>query len=519
MADYQEPYLTMKLSGVSYDVPAYELPNDVWSAGRNVRFTDGKTEKFEGHTQVFGSLGTEPRWMIPVGYSSVYYWVYASDTKIYATDMSVHYDITPTEGVPGVVNFDDNWNGGLINNFAVLNNSVGPPIWWNGSPSSVCTTLPGWPTGYLVNIIRPYKNFLIAMNIYDGITRFPDAVLWSAQAAAGYVPASWDIADPTNASGQYELSDSPGDIVDGMQLGDLFVIYKRRTCYTMQYIGGQYIHQFRQLFPGVGALATGCVASVPGKGHIVLTTDDIIIHDGSSYTSLLSKRLRSWLFRSISSTYLRRSFVVINKLKNEAWVCVPIDGNQFANLALIWNFETNAVGFRDLPNTRCICPGVIDTHSVSSPWDSDSDLWDSDASTWDDATFSPATYKLLMADHTNSKFFELDSGATFDGTPFVSYAIRESLAPIDRNNFKYLKAVYPRISSLSGGTVYLRAGTQENATDPIEWGEYMEFVLNEDDSVDCDLKGRYFSLEIKSDSAVDWQLHSIDIEIELAERF
>ncbi len=515
--DYNEPYLTIRFNGVTFDTPAYDLPMDTWSSIKNIRFNDGKTEKCTGEAPVFGTPSTSPNWLTTVNYGANYYWIYSSVTAVYVTDMADnHYNITPASLTAGDV--DMNWNGGLINNIVVMNNGAQAPIWWTGDTGSVMTVLPNWTAGYTAKVVRPYKSYLVAMNVYDGSAQLYDQVLWSDAAAPGYVPDSWDVSDPTKDAGQTELSDTPGEIIDGLQLSDTFIIYKQKSCYSMQFVGGQYIFKFRKLFENIGALSTDCVVNIPGRQHLVLTSDDLILHDGVSFKSIIDNRVKKWLFSVINQDYYDRSFIVPNYEDNEVWVCVPTGSNEYADTAIVWNYDEDKFGFRDLPEPRFIAAGVVDP-SESNKWDDDSDSWASDQTFWDERTFSPTASSLLIGDRASIQFLEANKTNTFDGDVFQSYAVRESMPFLDRHNFKLIKSVYPRFESTSQATVKIRIGVQDHATDSIDWGTEQDFIIGVDDKVDVLMKGRYVSFQVLSDTDINWKLNTVDFEVELAERF
>lgn len=520
MADYNEPYLTLKLQGLNYDTPAYDLPVDVWTDAQNIRFADGATEKFPGETPVFGTLSYDPNWFIPVGYSANYYWVYASTTGVAVTDMAAHFDITPVAGVSASADLDANWNGDRINNIVVMNNGKEAPIWWTGSTSTVMTALPNWPAGTTAGVVRAYKNYLIALNISDAGGDYPDKVKWSDAAPSGTVPTSWDETDPTKDAGEYELADTIGELIDGLPLGDAFIVYKRNATYLMQYIGGQFIFQFRKLYNETGAIATNCVASVAGSRHLLLTRDDLVVHDGSPAVpkSILDNRMRNWLFDTMNEDYYQRSYIAPNHADREMWVCFPSGTSAFADKALVWNYEDDTLGVRDLPLARYATSGIVDPGDASN-WDADSQVWDADTTYWDEGTYSPTSHAVLVGDQTNSQFLEANKTNQFDGGNFLSYVSRESMPLLDRHNLKFLKRMYPRMSSTGNPTVQIRLGTQMYPTDAVTWDAERDFVIGVDDKLDFTLKGRYFSMKISSSADVNWKFHSFDFEIELAERW
>jgi hypothetical protein len=90
---------------------------------------------------------------------------------------------------------------------------------------------------------------------------------------------------------------------------------------------------------------------------------------------------------------------------------------------------------------------------------------------------------------------------------------------LDRHNFKLIGGLYPRMSSSGNPTVKFRVGVQAQAKDAISWGPEQDFVIGVDDKVDVLMKGRYISIRCGSTDDVNWQLHSFDLDIELAERY
>lgn len=519
--DYNEPYVTLKLSGLNYDTPAYDLPQDVWSAGQNVRFNNGATERFLGEEQVFGTLAsnTKPNWMIQVRYPAEDYWVYGDEDKVavLAASTSVHTDITPVAGVTG--DLDTNWNGCLINNIVVMNNGSDAPIWWNGSPASVMTDLTAWPATQKAEVIRSYKNYLIAMNITIGATNYPDMVHWSDSAPTGSIPSSWDETDTTKDAGKYDLADTPGAVIDGAPLGDSFVVYKNNSCHTLQYVGGQFIFKIRKLHGDVGILAANCVQEFDGK-HLLLTPDDLVIIDGSGAKpqSILDSRMRTWLFRYMDDVNYVRSFIAHHPARREMWVCFPSGGSSYADTAVVWNYEDNKIGTRAVPSARFIADGIVDPGDTGL-WDGDSEAWDDDHLLWHELEYSGISKTLLIGDQGNSKFLIADKNYTFNGTEFTSYVERESIPILERRSLQLLKGVYPRFTADGNPTVQIRIGTQIHPTDPIAWGPDQDFVIGVDDKIDILAKGRYISIRCGSTGDHNWQLHSFDLDVEKAERW
>ena len=200
------------------------------------------------------------------------------------------------------------------------------------------------------------------------------------------------------------------------------------------------------------------------------------------------------------------------------WVCFPTGESEYANAAIVWNYEDDTIGVREIPSARYAAPGIVDPGDAAN-WDADPQAWDDDLTQWNDSTYAPTAFALLIGDQANSQFLEADKTSQFDGEDFISYATRESMPLLDRHNLKLVKAVYPRMTSSGNPTVQIRLGIQMHGTDAVSWGPEQDFVVGIDDKLDVLMKGRYISYQVKSSGNVNWKHHSFDLEIELAERW
>ena len=85
------------------------------------------------------------------------------------------------------------------------------------------------------------------------------------------------------------------------QLGNTMFIYKERSIWKMNFIGGTFIFQFDTFLEDVGILAPRCVCmDITGTRHVVVTQDDIIIHNGNTPEVVLTDRQRITLFNSMN---------------------------------------------------------------------------------------------------------------------------------------------------------------------------------------------------------------------------
>ena len=154
-----------------------DLPRNVWSDGINIRFKDGKASKAQGYERVFSGLPADVLSLQPYFSNGVPYWVACTSTKIYRTEGGPSVDISRTTGGNYNASEDNTWNGGILNQVIIQNNGVDVPQAYLPSGTSF-VNLPNWPSDTLAKIIRPFKNYLIALNITKTGVEFPHTVKW-----------------------------------------------------------------------------------------------------------------------------------------------------------------------------------------------------------------------------------------------------------------------------------------------------------------------------------------------------
>ena len=98
------------------------------------------------------------------------------------------------------------------------------------------------------------------------------------------------------------------------------------------------------------------------------------------------------VFDQLGGGNFAKCFVTPFFIRSEMWACYPSDGATWPNKALVWNWRTNAIGFRDLPEVAFIHQGVAPTVAVggdSPSWISGT-AWDENIGSWDeDNTYDP----------------------------------------------------------------------------------------------------------------------------------
>lgn len=500
------------------DLPAQAIPPSIFTDAHNVRFLDGAVEKASGMAEQFGTPPLMPYYLLSsqendgirrlfiAGLTQIYYYLSGS-----FNDCSRVVGGAYTAGVNNV------WTGGVLHGVPVLNNGTDKPQAWDKA-STKFIDMPNWPATYLAKSLRPFKNYLVAMNITDGATQYPHNVLWSHPADPGSVPGAsgWNIADPTKDAGMAPLSDTPGHVLDGQALGDSFAVYKEDATYMMQFVGAPYIFKFRPILRESGVLAQNCIVEVLGR-HVVLTTDDVVVFDGTQAESIINKKWRRELFASISISDYAKSYLAVFPALREVWICISTAAGYPPNLAFVWNWKSNTWAKRDIPFSQSII-AAFPPDPVGSTWDSDSATWDSDGEGW--SAFSLRGKASVIAGTTGTKLYTLGVGELFGDVAMQTRLAHESFdfaskeVPDAADAVKHVSKLRPKIVADAGTVLKFEIGVQMNLNDAIEWGEVQTFIVGTTTELCMGRNGRYISWRITGNGAQTWRLEAMDFLVQ-----
>lgn len=505
-------------AGVIKDLSAHELPPQAWADARNVRFIDGSAQQFYGYGQVYGAPAAVPLHVLQLNIGADVHWLYASANRIHdvsvTNGIATHRNVTrqaagadvPYKAVPNA------WTSTTLSGIPILNNGIDPPQRWDLGAASRFQTLDAWPAGMTCKSLRAFGPFLVALNVTKNGTALQYMVKWSSPADPGGVPVTWNEADATQDAGEFDLAEGGDYIVDGLQLGSSFMIYKQRSIWRMDQSFNSYVFSFRKVLGTSGAMNRNCIVELDGL-HFVLTNSDVIVHDGQSSNSVLDHVSRRALFAEIDTAYVDRCFVFKNPFFNEVYVCYAAIGSTVPNRALVWNYVDKTVTFRDMPNVNHAAFGSVD-NSLGDSWSSDSAAWDSDLTPWNGPDFTPGSTRVLMASADN-KLLLLDASASADGQFTTSYLERRGMSFGDDTYTKRISGVRLRVSGNVGKTVVLKLGGHQ--TDPYADPEYpvvVPHVIGQ--TIQCDgiVDYRYPAIRIESGTAATWRLDSFDYQVQ-----
>lgn len=492
--------------GIVADEVAQELPDGAWSDGENVRFAHGYAMRVPGHVAALNTPSAAPYHLTNYRSNVGDFWVHATLAGAFADDGTTKTDIS---GTAFTGDADDIFTSTVLGGVLYINNQKDEPVYWGGDVSGNVATLTGWDSTWRCQALRSFKANVIALNITKGADKYPSMVKWSDSTEPGAVPLSWDEADATGDARELDLAETSDRIIDGLPLGDVFVVYKDRSMWGLQATGGNDVFRYFRLPGDHGALSQNCVAQFPG-GHVVLTPSDLITHQGAGAQSIIDGRMRRWLFSRLDGTNFRRSFLVHNPARSEVWVCFPSDGEAACTQALIWNYQGNTFGVRDLPDLTSAAFGPLVT-TATNDWNTDADTWVDDTTTWNQLDVSAADNRLAGAS-TAPAIYLLDQSTKFAGAAFTSRLQRSGMALGAPSQVKLVSAIYPRIDANTGTEVQIQVGASMDAEKGPQWSPAVTYTVGSSFKADTFAQGRFLSLRI-SGSSGQWRLKSLDADI------
>jgi len=494
-------------NGINKDISPYEVMDDKWTDGNNIQFDNDKTKKILGHKQIFGTLSGAPYWLLYYKTITTDYWIYPSLTKIYRVNKTgatvTHEDVTRTSGGDYSATAADRWTGGILGGVVVLTNGVDVPQMM-GTAATDFADLTNWNSNHTCKVIKPFKRYLVALDTTESSTRYPFRVRWSHPAEGGTVPITWDETDETKDAGYVDLSQSSGFVVDSVPLRDSNIIYKEDSVWSMNYIGGQSIFSFQQIFPDAGILGKDCAKAFEG-GHFVVGQDDIYVHNGQTRQSVVDLQVRDEFFGLLEPDYKDRTFVVPDYEKNEMYICfVSVDNNtdDCADKAFVYNWRNKSWSIRDLPHIRYAAWGTVD-ETGDARWDN-SDYWNSTTYTWN----VPLKGSIVFANSDSSEMYVNGSTNQFDGTNFRAYVEKTNMAL----GYPGTKAVTKIVPKLGGtGAVDFYIGYKYITNEATTWKGPYSFIPGTHSHIPVRATGNYIGVRLESTSNSSWALDNLEI--------
>lgn len=450
--------------GVNKDLLPSELAPGIWSDSSNIRFRNGFAEKRKGTTAAYTTPTATPYWIGTFATSTARFLVQAGTATVFVDDGSTRTDIT---GAAPTGARDDRWTGNDFNGVLVMNNGVDDPMYWNGNVATNLATIGGWTGGTKADSLRAFKNYLFAVAITSGGTKYPYRVMWSNAAEPGALPTAW-TASATNDAGQQDLV-GVGYLVDSLPYGDTLIVYGQEGRYAVRYIGGNSVFSFQMLPGKEGLLNRGCVAQTP-KGHVFLTNGDVRIHSGGESVSIADGVIRTWLAATIDTANAQRAFVCLNPQENEVWVVFPSAGMNDCDTVAAWNWNAppgEGWAIFTAPSLTYGTSGLVSSALSSTTYSSlvSTVTYDTITSIYSQNEASSNEARLVLA--TSTPTIGLANTGSLDFATRVSWYLEKTGISLssDGDLVRPISRMRPRVDSAAGTLITVKLATTMNPDD------------------------------------------------------
>lgn len=482
--------------GVIYDVDPINLPMNAWSNGRNYKVKNGSLLTVNGRQQISQQPTVQPQHLLPLQDNTAEYWLYAGydsggvNSELWTiSSNSTHVNISPL--VPLTSSLVVDWSSTNYGGFAVITNNTDAPHTWDGAAANA-VALTAWPANTECRVIDAYKGFLVTGDITKSGVRFSRLVKWSDQAVPGTLPGSWDETDATVQAGEFELKGGGGAIVDMAELNDTLYIYRETAVDSMTFTGGVLVFNFKQLFNGWGVMAQNCVGTLLRK-HYVFTSNDFVVHDGSTYQSIIEGKQREKIFASIDGINQNRCYVTTNNQENEVWFCYPETGETSCTKAFTFNVITGETGERDLPNLYHAAAGKRLT-VAGGEWNNETQVWNDVDHVWN-TNQTVGLLNQISCSQASSLIYNEDTGFTDDGADIEAWVERQDLLVpgVDPMQTITITEIIPLIETqnvISTSQSYILVANKHTLQGGLTWNPQIDFDATTDYLVKARVTGK-----------------------------
>lgn len=525
-------------AGIISDIHPYDLPPNVFSAGVNVRFENGTVSRGPVYRDVTNLTAEDPdfdpSYLFPVPTISTGAESLIAVSKDYGTIYEILGE-TITDVTPTAVDVGDTqepYNHAFLGGVTYLNRRSNVPF-QKTSADAEFVPLTAWDEDWRCSSLRPYKDFLVALNVKKGAFDYPSMVKWSDLTQYGSAPADWDHTSTTNSAGETVLNQMRGGLVDGQILRDTMMLYGEHEVWAMTYIGGTFIFDFRKRFDDIGVMSSNCVVEVDGQ-HFVFDRNDIIVHDGASKRSIVHGKNKDFIYGGLVRDLQSMCFVTHNPRLNEIWFCYPsrdrltgfANPSTGCNRAYVYNYRRDVGTFYDLPNVTAACNGVVATGLTYE--DTAPTPYNEMGGTYGDESETERHHLFLSGldasqGITASRIVGSDLIATGRlPRPIVPELLKDAFVErigIDLDEqgaaisaYKSLLKVYPQIAvtdAVNGGSTFQFGANDVSASSP-SWDTPQSFNPVTDYQISVRKAGRYLAHRLKHSGLSDFSYSGFD---------
>jgi len=288
-------------------------------------------------------------------------------------------------------------------------------------------------------------------------------------------------ASTTNTAGDAFLTDTPGRILDGGQLGEFFIAYKQDSVVRVRETGDSFVLAFESIFEDDGIYSTRCFANIGNAQHLVVGNYGVYIHDGQSQKQDIAKDLfKDTMYALVKSTEKDRAFVFQQTRDREVWFCLSSNNNtnDGCDIAFVYDYSNGKLHKRSIP-------GLIDIYEVEL--NGKLEIYGAKPN---DTKIQKLSDTVLVADG----FFE-----------------RQDDNLTDNSRIKHIN----RIHVNSKGSVKLALVGTQNLSDTKTYSD-VTFTPSTDYKIDVRESGRYMNLRVKMNGTTNPELTKLQFDLRIA---
>ena len=502
--------------GLVTDLPPWQIPVNAASDIQNVRFNDGAAEAIYQHRSILSdtfAIDGLTAYQSGKGFGRQIIWANSNgDLKIYGTDDGAVYTVytgaTPITWSGNTQKWS--WHTSVDMAFACHADQyplylVEPEGRWYGTPVANNFALLPWDdtpqtwadVDKTAVGLRSLANQLIAFNTIESGVNYSARIRWSEPYLPGDVPRTWDEGDTSSICGYYDISDTEGPIWDLLSLKTSAFVYKADGVWRMFKTGGDDIYGFEAAFPNMRALISDCVCNLGDGRHLVVTPDDVLVHNGVDVSSVATGLIRSRLFGALNGAALVQVQAEYLPLREEAWITFP-EGST-VDTALIWNKVTGSWSERQIPSIRQLAR--MRPESVTTR--------DGDFLTW-------AEYPI--AGSSDNDIYELDTVTDAAGVAPTCYWERTGLSLENWTTHSFIRRIHLRMDNRIPVTV--KVGYQMVPNGAVTWEATRTFDADTEKQITCRVGGFLPAIRIESSASAPagegplWRFYGATIDYE-----
>tara|TARA_R110000851_G_scaffold155159_1_gene297504 strand:+ start:45 stop:1586 length:1542 start_codon:yes stop_codon:yes gene_type:complete len=506
------PYVSLRnlgLAGLIKDRPTYDLEENAFNEVSNVRFFNGTAQKSSIPVERF-SINADSVWMEVYLELGVPKYVYATVDELYEINPGTGVSDNVSRTVGGAYTSTTGWQSMVWSESSIFNNGVDVPQIFEPSDSDF-KDLTNWPANLQCQVMRPFKNFLFALNITTAGVNNPTAYRWSNESETGAIPNTW-VPDTDNLSGGNILTAEDGEIIDGLELGDVLILYTRQSAHEISFIGGTFVMGQRK-FTDNGLVNRNAVCAFDHY-HFCVSNWSIYTHDGHTVKHIADQRVRDFLFESTTNTDSIRCVHLASTKECVIYFESSGSGNGEATKAIIWCYRYDTWTLIDLPGVNCI------VNAADSPISLTYDDYDVSGVTYNQET---KTYsQLLNVSITTATYFLTTATDTIDDfdTQFgagLSFKVERTGLDFDQllqtptNSIKFISELLPQITG--SGDVDITLGFSSSPEGAVTWGDPSTYTIGTDYKADFRNSGRYPAWRFEGSGEGNFQLSGMDFNV------